>query len=127
VQTSGQAAQIIEEVGADGLYLQLDVYHTHIMEGDAVAAIQRSSRHIAHVQVADDPGRHQPGTGTIDYASVFCALESVGYREWVGCEYLPLGATEDSLTWMNAYSSWPPSRSEGSRPRSAQMQIEPLG
>ena len=74
LRTPRQAVEIIEEVGADNLYLQFDVYHAHIMEGDVVSSMQQNMRHIAHVQIADDPGRHEPGTGSIDYASVFQTL-----------------------------------------------------
>jgi len=96
-----QAIEIIEEVGADNLRLQFDLYHMHIMEGDLVAGIRESGRHIAHVQIADDPGRHEPGTGTIDFASAFGALKSIGYRDWVGCEYAPSTTTENSLGWLS--------------------------
>ncbi len=100
LQTSQQAVEIIKEAGDDNLSLQFDVYHTHIMEGDVVASLQRSLKHIAHVQVADDPGRHEPGTGRIDFASVFQTLETANYRNWIGCEYVPSGTTEESLTWL---------------------------
>ncbi|MNC97575.1 Hydroxypyruvate isomerase [compost metagenome] len=70
------------------------------MEGAVVESIQRNMRHIAHVQVADDPGRHEPGTGSIDYASVFQTLESANYRDWIGCEYVPLSTTEEGLKWL---------------------------
>ena len=107
LRTSTQALEIIQEVGADNLYLQFDVYHAHIMEGDIVASIQQHLPHIAHVQIADDPGRHEPGTGVIDYASVFHALESANYRDWIGCEYVPSRTTEESLTWLRAYRDRP--------------------
>ena len=103
LRTSRQAVEIIREAGADNLFLQFDVYHAHIMEGDSVASIQQSLSHIAHVQIADDPGRNEPGTGSIDYRSVFQTLESANYRDWVGCEYVPLRTTEESLTWLSAY------------------------
>jgi hydroxypyruvate isomerase len=103
LQTSQQAIAVIDEVGADNLHLQFDVYHAHIMEGDVVASLQRALRHIAHVQVADDPGRHEPGTGGIDYSLVFQTLETGQYGGWVGCEYVPLSTTEDSLKWLHTY------------------------
>ena len=96
-----QAIEIIEEVGADNLRLQFDVYHMHVMEGDIVGAIHRSGGHMGHVQVADDPGRHEPGTGSINFAAVFGALERIGYDGWVGCEYVPSATTEESLTWAS--------------------------
>ena len=100
LQTSQQALAIIQEVGSDNLYLQYDAYHMAIMEGDLAATIQRIAKYIAHVQVADNPGRHEPGTGAIDYPSVFAALEDTNYRNWVGCEYIPLKTTEDGLKWL---------------------------
>jgi hydroxypyruvate isomerase len=103
LQTSQQAVDIIQEIGADNLRLQFDVYHTHIMEGDVVASIQRNARHIAHVQIADDPGRHEPGTGSIDFTAIFQTLESAHYADWIGCEYVPLKTTEESLGWLRTY------------------------
>jgi hydroxypyruvate isomerase len=105
LRTSGQAVAIIEEAGADHVSLQFDVYHAHVMENDVAGAMQRSFGHIAHVQIADDPGRHEPGTGSIDFASVFRILEQRDYRGWVGCEYVPSRSTEESLTWMAACSN----------------------
>jgi hydroxypyruvate isomerase len=103
LRTSQQAADIIEAVGADNLHLQFDVYHAHIMEGDAIASLQENARHIAHVQIADDPGRHEPGTGSIDYSLVFQTLDRANYSGWVGCEYVPSRTTEESLSWLHTY------------------------
>lgn len=103
--TSRQALDIIQEVGADNLCLQFDVYHTHIMEDDVVASLQQSIEHIAHVQIADNPGRHEPGTGTIDFAPVFRALRRANYAGWVGCEYFPSTTTEDSFAWLRVYEN----------------------
>ena len=101
LRTSEQALHIIEQVGSDNLYLQYDVYHMHVMGEDVNAALKLNLTHIAHVQVADDPGRHEPGTGTIDYRSVFAILQGANYRHWIGCEYNPLRTTEDSLKWLS--------------------------
>ncbi len=103
LRTPQQAVEIIQEVGSDNLYLQFDVYHAHIMEGNVLASLQRNLRHVAHVQVADDPGRHEPGTGRIDFRTVFHTLERAKYGGWVGCEYAPSGNTEDGLEWLTAY------------------------
>jgi hydroxypyruvate isomerase len=105
LNTSGQALSIIDHVGDANLSLQFDVYHTHIMERDVVAALQQSLPHIAHVQIADDPGRHEPGTGTIDFPAVFRALERANYAGWIGCEYFPSGTTEESLAWLRMYEN----------------------
>ncbi len=104
LRTSSQALKIIQEVGADNISLQFDVYHTHIMEGDVVASMLASLPHIAHVQIADDPGRHEPGTGRIDFESVFETLAEANYTGWVGCEYIPSTTTEESLAWLRASS-----------------------
>jgi len=100
LQTSRRAVEIIQEVASDNLYLQFDVYHAHIMEDDLVSSLQQSMKHIAHVQIADDPGRHEPGTGGIDYTLVFETLERANYDGWVGCEYVPSRTTEETLTWL---------------------------
>jgi hydroxypyruvate isomerase len=103
LQTCGQAVQIIHDVGADNLSLQFDVYHAHIMEGDVLESIRQHLPYIAHVQIADDPGRHEPGTGAINFPSVFRALESANYDGWIGCESLPSTTTEEGLKWLNRY------------------------
>ena len=107
LQTPAQAVAIMQEVDADNLRLQFDVYHSHVMEGDVVASLQRHLPHVAHVQVADDPGRHEPGTGTIDFRSVFQALEDANYADWIGCEYVPLKTTEEGLSWLNRRETAP--------------------
>lgn len=107
LQTSQQAVEIIRQVGADNLRLQFDAYHTHIMEGDVVASLERAMSYIAHVQIADDPGRHEPGSGSIDFAAVFQALENANYAGWVGCEYVPLTTTEDGLSWLRRAETAP--------------------
>jgi hydroxypyruvate isomerase len=115
LQTTRQALDVIRQVGSDNLYLQYDVYHMDIMEGDVAATIQRSLHHIRHVQIADNPGRHEPGTGAIDYPSVFSILENGKYGHWIGCEYNPLTSTEASLRWMRAASHFADSASNSSR------------
>jgi hydroxypyruvate isomerase len=103
LRTSRQALDIIHDVGGDNLNLQFDVYHAHIMEPDVCESIRQARGRIAHVQIADDPGRHEPGTGRIDFGSVFEALEQEHYCGWIGCEYVPSRTSEASLTWLNAY------------------------
>ena len=80
IRDSRHAADIIEEVGSDNLHLQFDVYHSHIMDDDVVSALEQNMSHIAHVQIADDPGRHEPGTGSVDFKAVFQALERANYE-----------------------------------------------
>jgi hydroxypyruvate isomerase len=103
VRGSRHAADIIEDVGSDNLHLQFDVYHSHIMDDDVVSALQQNMSHIAHVQVADDPGRHEPGTGSIDFKAVFQALERAKYNGWIGCEYVPSTTTAEGLSWLSSF------------------------
>jgi len=100
LRTTAQALEIIDEVGSDNLFLQYDVYHMQIMEGDLATTLQKNLARIAHVQIADNPGRHEPGTGEINYDFLFDFLDRIGYPGWVGCEYKPAAATEAGLGWM---------------------------
>jgi hydroxypyruvate isomerase len=111
LRTSGQAVGIIEDAGVYNLRLQFDAYHAHIMEGDVVGSLQRRLPFISHVQIADDPGRHEPGTGAIDFPSVFETLERARYDGWIGCEYVPSRPTEESFTWLSDYFNFPESAS----------------
>ncbi len=100
---SDQALAIIDEVGAPNLALQYDVYHMQIMEGDLAPTIERNLDRIAHVQVADTPGRHEPGSGEINYPFLFDHLDRLGYEGWIGCEYRPGAGTTDGLGWVRPY------------------------
>ncbi len=99
---TAQALSIIEEVGSDNLFLQYDIYHAQRMEGELIATLEKNLARIAHVQLADNPGRHEPGTGEIHYGNVFAALERIGYTGWVGCEYKPATTTEAGLAWFTS-------------------------
>ncbi len=94
-----QALEIIREVGSDNLYLQYDIYHMQIMEGDLAKTIERHLPSIAHMQLADPPGRHEPGTGEINFAFLLDFIDRSGYTGWIGCEYKPKGRTEEGLGW----------------------------
>jgi hydroxypyruvate isomerase len=94
-----QAAQIISEVGSENLFIQYDIYHMQIMEGDIALTIKKHFDRIAHVQLADNPGRNEPGTGEINYPFLFRYLDEIGYRGWVGCEYKPKTTTAEGLGW----------------------------
>lgn len=96
---SRQAAAIIEECGMDNLFLQFDIYHMQRMEGDLADSIRTLLPLIRHIQLADVPGRHEPGTGEIRFPYLFALLDELGYEGWVGCEYTPRGATLDGLGW----------------------------
>lgn len=95
-----QAIAILEEVASDNLYLQYDVYHAQRMEGELAATLQRYLPQIAHIQVADNPGRNEPGTGEINYAFLFRHLDALGWRGHVGCEYRPRTTTLEGLDWI---------------------------
>lgn len=99
VSRTQQALELIGQVGADNLALQYDIYHAQRMEGELAATLQQHLAHIAHIQVADNPGRHEPGTGEINYAFLFEHLDRIGYSGWVSAEYRPAGRTEDGLGW----------------------------
>ena len=99
VTGSDQAMAIINDVGAANLQLQFDCYHLQLMEGDVLARLQRLAPHIGHIQIADVPGRHEPGSGRMDYPALFAAIDACGYRGWVGAEYRPSRRTEETLGW----------------------------
>ncbi|MDN6179738.1 MAG: hydroxypyruvate isomerase [Halomonas subglaciescola] len=96
-----QALALFDEVGSDNLQLQYDIYHMQIMEGDIAPTIEKHLKRIAHVQLADNPGRHEPGTGEINYPFLFSHLDGLGYDGWIGCEYKPKAGTKEGLGWLN--------------------------
>lgn len=99
--TQQEAHAIREEVGEPNLKVQLDLYHAQVVEGDLATKIRAYLPHIAHVQVAGVPGRHEPDArGEINFPYLFALLDELGYPGWVGCEYAPRGRTEDGLGWM---------------------------
>ncbi|MGH2531934.1 MAG: hydroxypyruvate isomerase [Thermomicrobiales bacterium] len=106
VGTTTQALAIIERVGHANLRLQFDVYHQQRMEGNLTATISREIGRIGHVQIADSPQRHQPGTGEIQYPFVLQAFDDAGYDGWVSLEYRPDGPTEGSLGWLREWGYW---------------------
>lgn len=103
VSRTEQAADIIKTVGSDNLFIQYDVYHMQIMEGDLATTFQRYQPIIAHVQIADPPARNEPGTGEINFPFVLGRMDSLGYSGWIGCEYKPAGRTAEGLGWMRQY------------------------
>jgi hydroxypyruvate isomerase len=94
-----QALDILDEVGADNAFVQYDIYHAQRMEGELAATLQKHLARIGHVQLADNPGRHEPGTGEINYRYLLARLDELGYSGWVGCEYKPLTTTLAGLGW----------------------------
>ncbi|WP_179403681.1 hydroxypyruvate isomerase [Burkholderia guangdongensis] len=97
---SRQALDVIGEVASDNLWLQYDIYHMQIMEGDLAPTLQRTLPYIAHMQLADNPGRHEPGTGEIHYPFLFEFIDQLGYEGWIGCEYKPATDTVAGLGWL---------------------------
>jgi hydroxypyruvate isomerase len=100
---SKQAIGLIEDVGSDNLFFQYDIYHMQIMEGDLTRTIEANLPRIAHMQLADNPGRNEPGTGEINYPFLFRKLDEIGYQGWIGCEYKPKTTTVDGLGWFTGY------------------------
>ena len=97
-----QAIDILNEVGSDNLYIQYDIYHAQRMEGELCRTLETNLSKIAHIQLADNPGRNEPGTGEINYAHLFQFIDSIGYKGWIGCEYKPASNTEAGLGWIKA-------------------------
>ena len=100
---SQQAIELIEAVGSDNLFLQYDVYHMQVMEGNLAPTLQRHLSRIRHLQLADNPGRHEPGTGEINYPFLFAWIDQLGYAGWIGCEYKPANGTVPGLGWLKPY------------------------
>jgi len=105
LSTSAQALAVIDTVGSDNLYFQYDIYHMQIMEGDLARTIEKNLARIPHMQLADNPGRHEPGTGEINYGFLFDAIDRMGYKGWIGCEYKPKAGTSAGLGWLRPYLS----------------------
>jgi len=97
------ALRLFEEVNHANLWLQYDIYHMQVMEGNLTKTIRDNLARIAHIQLADNPGRHEPGSGEINFTNLFRFIDEAGYEGWLGCEYQPAGATEDSLEWIKPY------------------------
>ena len=99
-----QALDIIAETGSDNLFVQYDIYHMQRMEGELANTIKANLPMIKHVQLADNPGRFEPGTGEINYHFLFSFLNEIGYDGWIGCEYKPKAGTVEGLAWRKAYN-----------------------
>ena len=100
LDTSARVIKLMDEVGAENLRLQYDLYHMQIMEGDLIRTLERLLPRIGHIQFADNPGRHEPGTGEINFRSIFQALDHAGYDGWVSAEYRPKTSTDAGLGWL---------------------------
>lgn len=95
-----QALALIDEVDSDNLFVQYDIYHAQRMEGELANTLQKHLARIGHIQLADNPGRNEPGTGEIHYPFLFALLDRIGYTGWIGCEYKPATTTAAGLGWM---------------------------
>jgi hydroxypyruvate isomerase len=100
---SQQALDIIRDVDSPNLFLQYDIYHMQVMEGNLAPTIERNLEKIKHMQLADNPGRNEPGTGEINYPFLFGFIDRAGYDGWIGCEYKPREKTDDGLGWIKPY------------------------
>lgn len=103
VSRSDAALALLDEacaLGADNLFLQYDIYHAQRMEGELGGTLARHLPRIGHIQIADNPGRHEPGSGEINFRWLFRHLDALGYAGWVGCEYKPATTTEAGLGWL---------------------------
>lgn len=98
-----EALALVDTVGGSRVSLQYDAYHAHVMGDDIVSVCERTVGRIGHVQIADNPGRHEPGTGSMPFERFFAALDRGGYAGWVGCEYNPIRTTRDGLGWAAPY------------------------
>lgn len=108
LSSSGHARRIIDLVSEDNIFLQYDVYHMQIMEGNLIDTISANLDIIGHIQIAGVPGRHEPdSTQEINYPFLFDAIDETGYNEWMACEYRPRGGTLAGLTWAHPYGIAP--------------------
>jgi hydroxypyruvate isomerase len=101
--TSADGLGLIEKSGSDNVFLQYDIYHMQRMEGELAATIKKHFGKIKHIQLADNPGRFEPGTGEINYGYLFRMLDEIGYDGWIGCEYKPKAGTVEGLGWRGAH------------------------
>jgi hydroxypyruvate isomerase len=102
LERPSDAVAILRAAEEPNLYLQFDFYHAQIMEGNLTRLFHDALPVTGHIQIADTPGRHEPGTGEINYAYVFRMIDEAGWDDWVGCEYRPKAATLDGLGWMKS-------------------------
>ncbi|HXX81042.1 MAG TPA: hydroxypyruvate isomerase [Thermodesulfovibrionales bacterium] len=100
---SGQALKLIDDVGMPNVFVQYDIYHAQREEGELAATLRKHIDKIGHIQIADNPGRHQPGTGEINYPFIFEEIDASGYRGHVGLEYVPAPDSKSSLAWITEF------------------------
>jgi hydroxypyruvate isomerase len=103
LNTSRRAMEAIDAAGSANLLLQYDIFHMQIVEGDLAKTIERLLPRIGHMQLADVPDRHEPGTGEINFDFLLAHIDRLGYQGWMGCEYIPKGDTVAGLAWAKRY------------------------
>jgi hydroxypyruvate isomerase len=103
LNTSHQGIEVLDTVGADNALLQYDIFHMQIVEGDLAKTLERLLPRIGHMQLADVPDRHEPGTGEINFDFLLAHIDRLGYQGWMGCEYIPKGDTVAGLAWAKRY------------------------
>jgi len=104
LNTMAQGADVVNAIGFDKIGLQFDIYHCQVTEGDVTKRIETLLPIIVHMQLADVPGRNEPGTGEIGWEFVLGRIDALGYGGWVGCEYRPAGDTIEGLAWRKRYN-----------------------
>lgn len=103
VNRTAEALAILDAVGSDNLFVQYDVYHAQRMEGELGNTLTKYAARIGHIQIADNPGRHEPGTGEINYQWLLRHIDAIGYDDWIGCEYIPTTTTSEGMHWMSTF------------------------
>ena len=107
LRNSDQALEILDAVGADNLFLQYDLYHAQIVEGDLTRRLERLAPRLGHVQIAGVPDRSEPDRGETNHRWLLDRLDALGYAGWVGCEYRPAGDASAGLGWAADYGVVP--------------------
>jgi hydroxypyruvate isomerase len=98
-----QAHDVLAEVGAPNLKVQMDFYHCQIMEGDLSRRLQKHLDGVGHIQIAGVPDRHEPDGGEVNHEHLFDLIDSLGYTGFVGCEYRPKAGTSEGLGWLRRH------------------------
>ena len=105
VNNQEQSLEIVQQVGLDNVKMQFDIYHCQMAQGNVAVRFAKFLPYIGHVQVADVPGRHEPGTGEINYPFLFQYIDDMGYQGTIGCEYIPKDNTQIGLSWLKNYQN----------------------
>ena len=103
ISTQADGHAVRAEVGAPNLKVQMDLYHSQIVEGDLSVKLKQFMAGIGHIQIASVPARHEPDEGELNYPHLFRLIDELGYAGWIGCEYRPRGKTEDGLGWFKEW------------------------